>query len=173
DRASRHIHRGRAFRRSSGARIEFCRKTPGGLFGEVRPRTRGHHGSHTRRFEPAGGGGTASAKIGIGRCRRSRRNSRKVGWLDRKDAALRNRFAMDDDRDESPRVACAGSGGGRGNGGGWGNRKRAAVRAELALDGITEDEAGLKYVEQAVGDPNQRAWALWMLGALGNRGIDP
>src|SRR4029077_20807605 len=51
--------------------------------------------------------------------------------------------------------------------------REAAVRAELALDGITEDEAGLKYVEQAVGDPNQRAWALWMLGALGNRGIDP
>lgn len=51
--------------------------------------------------------------------------------------------------------------------------REAAVRAELALDGITEDEAGLKFVEQEVGDPNQRAWALWMLGALGNRGIDP
>ena len=51
--------------------------------------------------------------------------------------------------------------------------REAAVRAELALDGITGDEAGLKFVEQAVGDPNQRAWALWMLGALGNRGIDP
>ena len=51
--------------------------------------------------------------------------------------------------------------------------REAAVRAELALDGITEDEAGLKFLEQVVGDPNQRAWALWMLGALGNRGVDP
>ena len=51
--------------------------------------------------------------------------------------------------------------------------REAAVRAELALDGITEDEAGLTFVEQEVGDPNQRAWALWMLGALGNRGVDP
>lgn len=28
-------------------------------------------------------------------------------------------------------------------------------------------------LKQAVGNPTQRPWALWMLGALGNRGVDP
>ena len=49
----------------------------------------------------------------------------------------------------------------------------AAVAAELALDGIPRDESGVARAEQAVGNPNQRAWALWMLGALANRGVDP
>ncbi len=51
--------------------------------------------------------------------------------------------------------------------------RQAALQAELALDGVTVDDAGLKFVEQAIGNPNQRVWALWMLGALGNRGVDP
>ena len=51
--------------------------------------------------------------------------------------------------------------------------REAAIQAELALDGITEDEAGLRVLEQAVANPGRRAWALWELGALGNRGIDP
>jgi len=51
--------------------------------------------------------------------------------------------------------------------------REAAVRAELALDGVTADEAGLKYLESAVGVASQRQWALWMLGAIGNRGVDP
>ena len=51
--------------------------------------------------------------------------------------------------------------------------RQAALQAELALDGVTVDDAGLKFVEQAVGNPSQRVWALWMLGALGNRGVDP
>lgn len=51
--------------------------------------------------------------------------------------------------------------------------REAAIQAELALDGVTQDESGLRAMEQAVGNPNQRAWALWMLGALGNRGVDP
>ena len=51
--------------------------------------------------------------------------------------------------------------------------REAAVRAELALDGVTVDEAGLKYLESAAGVPTQRGWALWMLGAIGNRGVDP
>lgn len=51
--------------------------------------------------------------------------------------------------------------------------REAAVRAELALDGVTVDEAGLKYLESAVGVASQRQWALWMLGAIGNRGVDP
>jgi hypothetical protein len=51
--------------------------------------------------------------------------------------------------------------------------RAAALQAEPALDGVSVDDAGLKFVEQAVGNPSQRVWALWMLGALGNRGVDP
>ena len=51
--------------------------------------------------------------------------------------------------------------------------REAAIRAVLALDGITADEAGLEMLKEAVGNPSQRAWALWNLGALGNRGVDP
>jgi len=51
--------------------------------------------------------------------------------------------------------------------------REAAMQAELALDGVTLDDAGLKAVEQAAVNPSSRVWALWMLGALGNRGVDP
>ena len=51
--------------------------------------------------------------------------------------------------------------------------REAALQAELALDGVTLDDAGLKYVETSVADPRYRTWGLWMLGALGNRGVDP
>lgn len=51
--------------------------------------------------------------------------------------------------------------------------REAAVQAELALDGITQDDSGLRMLEQAVANPSERAWALWELGALGNRGVDP
>jgi HEAT repeat protein len=51
--------------------------------------------------------------------------------------------------------------------------REGAIRAELALDGVTQDEAGLMFLEQAVANSSQRAWALWELGALGNRGVDP
>ena len=51
--------------------------------------------------------------------------------------------------------------------------REAALQAELALDGVTVDDAGLKAVEQAADNPSSRVWALWMLGALGNRGVDP
>jgi hypothetical protein len=51
--------------------------------------------------------------------------------------------------------------------------REAAVQAELALDGVPLSDAGLRALEQAVGNPSQRVWALWMLGALGNRGVDP
>jgi hypothetical protein len=51
--------------------------------------------------------------------------------------------------------------------------RAAAVQAELALDGIAANESGLGQVESVVGDPGQRVWSLWMLGALGNRGVDP
>jgi HEAT repeat protein len=51
--------------------------------------------------------------------------------------------------------------------------REAAVQAELALDGVPLSAAGFNMLERAVGNPSQRIWALWMLGALGNRGIDP
>jgi hypothetical protein len=51
--------------------------------------------------------------------------------------------------------------------------RAAAIQAQLALDGISRDERGLHMLEQAVANPKQRRWALWMLGVLGNRGVDP
>jgi hypothetical protein len=51
--------------------------------------------------------------------------------------------------------------------------RAAAIQAQLALDGIPRDAQGLAILEQSVGNPTQRAWALWNLGALGNRGVDP
>jgi hypothetical protein len=51
--------------------------------------------------------------------------------------------------------------------------REAAIQAELALDGVTANEAGLQAVERDVDNPSSRVWALWMLGALGNRGVDP
>lgn len=51
--------------------------------------------------------------------------------------------------------------------------RAAAIQAQLALDGIPRNENGFDILERAAGDPGQRSWALWMLGALGNRGVDP
>jgi hypothetical protein len=51
--------------------------------------------------------------------------------------------------------------------------REASLQALLALDNIPRDESGLATLEQAVGNPGQRRWALWMLGAIGNRGVDP
>ncbi len=51
--------------------------------------------------------------------------------------------------------------------------REAAIQAALTLDGVPSNDAGLKMLEEAVGEPSRRAWALWMLGALGNRGVDP
>jgi len=51
--------------------------------------------------------------------------------------------------------------------------REAALQAELALDGVTMDDSGLKFVERSIEDPQYRTWSLWMLGALGNRGVDP
>lgn len=51
--------------------------------------------------------------------------------------------------------------------------RAAAIQAELALDGVALDESGLRTLEQSVSNPSQRVWALWMLGAIGNRGVDP
>jgi HEAT repeat protein len=51
--------------------------------------------------------------------------------------------------------------------------RAAAIQAQLALDGVPRDENGLTILKEAVGNPVRRSWALWMLGALGNRGVDP
>jgi hypothetical protein len=51
--------------------------------------------------------------------------------------------------------------------------REAALQAEMALDGVPVDESGFKFAEQSVSNPSSRVWALWMLGALGNRGVDP
>jgi len=51
--------------------------------------------------------------------------------------------------------------------------REAAIQADLALDGVPWNATGLNTLERAVGDPRQRVWALWTLGALGNRGVDP
>lgn len=51
--------------------------------------------------------------------------------------------------------------------------RAAALQAQLALNGIPRDARGFSMLEQDVGDPQQRPFALWMLGALGNRGVDP
>jgi hypothetical protein len=50
--------------------------------------------------------------------------------------------------------------------------REGAIEAELALDGIAANETGLKFLTDAAGDPSRRVWALWLLGALGNRGVD-
>lgn len=51
--------------------------------------------------------------------------------------------------------------------------RQASLQAELAMDGVERSEAGLDRLEPALKDPSQRTWALWMTGALGNRGVDP
>jgi HEAT repeat protein len=51
--------------------------------------------------------------------------------------------------------------------------RAAALQATLALDGVTRDADGLHRLDLAVVDPNTQARALWMLGALGNRGVEP
>jgi len=50
--------------------------------------------------------------------------------------------------------------------------RAAALQATLAFDGVSRDADGLNRLELAVVDPSTQAWALWMLGALGNRGVE-
>jgi hypothetical protein len=50
--------------------------------------------------------------------------------------------------------------------------RQAVLDAQLALDGIPQNEEGLKRLTDSVGDRSSRVWALWLLGAIGNRGVD-
>jgi len=51
--------------------------------------------------------------------------------------------------------------------------RQAALQADLAMDGIPRDATGLNLLKTAAGTRDQRAWALWSLGGLGNRGVAP
>ena len=50
--------------------------------------------------------------------------------------------------------------------------RESGVQAELAMDGIPSNEEGFDRVKRSLTVPRQRAWALWTLGALGNRGVE-
>ena len=50
--------------------------------------------------------------------------------------------------------------------------REAALRAEMALDGVTVDDAGFQMARNSVRNPTYRVWGLWMLGALGNHGVN-
>jgi len=51
--------------------------------------------------------------------------------------------------------------------------RQAALDVELALNGIPENQDGFQILATSVGDSARRPWALWLLGAIGNRGVDP
>jgi hypothetical protein len=51
--------------------------------------------------------------------------------------------------------------------------RQAALDTELALNGIPEDQEGLQILTTSVGNASRRPWALWLLGAIGNRGVEP
>jgi HEAT repeat protein len=53
------------------------------------------------------------------------------------------------------------------------HQREAAIEAAILLDGVAKGEAGVQRLEAQLPTPVGRPWALWMLGALGNRGIDP
>jgi HEAT repeat protein len=40
------------------------------------------------------------------------------------------------------------------------------------MDGVARNEDGLSRLELAAKNPSEQTWALWMLGALGNRGVE-
>ncbi len=53
--------------------------------------------------------------------------------------------------------------------------RAAAIEVDLAAQNVAKTPESLdRFVQQADGnDKAQRIWALWMLGLLGNRGVDP
>ena len=53
------------------------------------------------------------------------------------------------------------------------HQREAALEATLILDDIPKSEAGIQTLSAQLSTPSSRPWALWMLGAMGNRGVDP
>ena len=53
------------------------------------------------------------------------------------------------------------------------HQREAAIEANLALDGVPKSQPEIATLESQLSSPAGRPWALWMLGALGNRGVDP
>ena len=52
--------------------------------------------------------------------------------------------------------------------------RTASLDVYLALYGVAKNTTSISMLEQRVAaEPEARPWALWMLGALGNRGIEP
>ncbi len=52
--------------------------------------------------------------------------------------------------------------------------RAAAIEIYLAAYNLSKDDASFVQLHTRVGDdPGSRPWALWMLGALGNRGVQP
>lgn len=50
----------------------------------------------------------------------------------------------------------------------------AAIEIDLAANNLSKSPASVARLERQVRtDPSRRAWALWRLGALGNRGVEP
>lgn len=52
--------------------------------------------------------------------------------------------------------------------------REAGIEVELSLDNVAEDPASANALMTRIRkDPAARPWGLWMLGALGNRGVEP
>ena len=51
--------------------------------------------------------------------------------------------------------------------------REATLQAQLALDGVPLDQGGFEMLEGQTADRQRRQWALWSLGEIGNRGVDP
>ncbi|HEX5423171.1 MAG TPA: HEAT repeat domain-containing protein [Candidatus Acidoferrales bacterium] len=52
--------------------------------------------------------------------------------------------------------------------------REAGIEVELSLDNVAEDPASANALMTRIRkDPVARPWGLWMLGALGNRGVEP
>jgi FOG: HEAT repeat len=53
--------------------------------------------------------------------------------------------------------------------------RESGIEVELAAYGLAKNSAGLDYLLQTVESPNhaQKIWALWALGLMGNRGVQP
>jgi HEAT repeat protein len=53
--------------------------------------------------------------------------------------------------------------------------RESGVEVEMAAYGLSKNQASLDYVVQTANSPDeeQKIWALWALGLLANRGVDP